>query len=165
MWSSNAARRALSGLALAATILLAGCTLAPVHSERTGGSVLPLALNYAEPQNRLEQIVYQTLGARFHSGEPNSPLLSAKVSARASRIGLSKVASPVIDRQVEVTIAYEISTNGEVVANGTRSATALYQTTDQLVADDAALAKAEDQATRAAAETVRLAILSTLQAQ
>ncbi|HWJ88168.1 MAG TPA: hypothetical protein VNS12_08875 [Pelagibacterium sp.] len=165
MWSASAVRRTMPGLALAASLMLAGCTLAPVHGSSTGSTIAPIALNYAEPQSRLEQIVYQTLGARFRSGDATSPVVWARVSARSSQIGLSRVASPVTDRQIDVTIVFEVTENNTVVASGSRSATALYQTTDQSVADDAALRKAEDQAARAAADAVRLALIAALPAR
>lgn len=165
MWSASAVRPTLPGLALAASLMLAGCTLTPVHGGSTGGTMDPIALNYAEPQSRLEQVVYQTLGARFRSGDALSPMLSARVSARSSRIGLSSVSSPVTDHQIDVTIVFEVTENDTVVASGSRSGTALYQTTDQSVANDAALRKAEDQAARAAADAVRLALIAALPAQ
>jgi LPS-assembly lipoprotein len=51
------------------------------------------------------------------------------------------------------------------VAGGTRSATTGYRTTGQSIADDAARTAAEEQAAKAAAETVRLALLAVLQAR
>ena len=164
MWFANAARAAGLALILAAPIALSGCTLTPVYGEAATAEAA-LALSYAEPASRLEQIVYQTLSDRLGGQSAGAPEFSARVSTSATRIGLSGVPSPVTDRQVVATISYRVANGETVLASGTRSATAGYQTTGQILADQAAQAGAEQQATRAAAETVRLALIAALAPQ
>ncbi|WP_421951822.1 LPS assembly lipoprotein LptE [Pelagibacterium sp.] len=157
--------RAVSlGVALAAAGFLAGCTLTPVYRDVDMPSQ-SLALRYAEPQTRLEQVVYRTLSGRLGPSDAAAPQFSAQVSATATRIGLSEISGPITENQLTLTITYRVVENGVSVTSGTRSATAGYRTTGQIVADDAARAAAEEQAARAAAETVRLALLADLRAQ
>ena len=152
------------GVALVATGLLAGCTLTPVYGD-VAVSGQSVALSYAEPQTRLEQLVYRTLSARLGAPNAAAPQFSAEVSSSATRIGLSDVAGPVSEYQLTVTITYRVERDSAELASGTRSATAGYRTNGQIIADDAARTAAEEQAAKAAAETVRLALLADLQAQ
>lgn len=150
-------RPLLAAMALALLPLAAACTLTPVHG--TASSQQQLALAYAEPASRLEQVFYQTLSARLGKATgAGAPTLSASIAISSSRVGLSTVSSPVTDYQIVARASYRITRDGEVIHSGTRTATAGYQTTGQLVADDAARADAEDRAVRALAETVRLAL-------
>lgn len=160
---SSVLRAAALALAVSATVILGGCSLTPVYGDAAARSAL--ALNYAEPDNRLEQIVYQTLSARLGGGDAAAPLFSASVSASASRLGVSEVASPLTDYLVTATIDYRVTRDGTVLTSGRRTATATYQTTDQYLADDAARISANEQAVRAAAETVRLALIAALAPQ
>jgi LPS-assembly lipoprotein len=152
------------GIALAAAGLLAGCTLTPVYGDAAKSSQ-GLALSYAEPETRLEQVVYRTLSGRLGPTRADAPHLSAQVSSSAAQIGLSAVPGPLSDYKLTVTITYRVQQDGVEIASGTRSATAGYQTNGQIVADDAARAGAEEQAAKAAAEMVRLALLADLQTQ
>lgn len=156
-------RAAGLALVLAAPMALAGCTLTPVHGG--AGQIAPLALTYAEPNSRLEQVAYQALSARFDQGGPESPEVRLRVSTGATRLGLSATRSPVTERMITATLTYSVVQNGETLASGSRQASANYHTTGQTVADDAARAGAEEQAIRAAAETVRLALIAELGAR
>lgn len=164
MWFAEPFRAAALALVLAAPLALGGCTLTPVYGEAAVAGEA-LALSYAEPQTRLEQVLYQTLSARLGRAETGAPEFSATVGTSATRIGLSSVPGPVSDRQVVATVTFSVVRDGAVLASGRRSATAGYQTTGQIVADQAALTGAEEQATRAAAETVRLALIAALAGQ
>lgn len=157
-------RAAALALAVSAPVALAGCTLTPVYGDPAAARS-NLALNYAEPETRLEQVVYQTLSARLNSTDTSAPVFSASVSAGASRLGVSEISSPLTDYLVTATINYTVTQNGTTLASGRRTGTASYQTTGQYVADDAARANAQEQAARAAAETVRLALIAELAAQ
>lgn len=153
-------RTAGLALVLAAPMALAGCTLTPVHGN--AGQVAPLALSYAEPNSRLEQVAYQALSARFDQGGPESPEVALRVSVGNTRLGVSATRSPVTERMITATVTYTLVQNGVTLASGSRQASANYHTTGQTVADDAARIGAEEQATRAAAETVRLALIAEL---
>lgn len=157
-------RAACLGVALAAAGLSAGCTLTPVYGDAALSSQ-SVTLRYAEPETRLEQVVYQTLSGRFGPATADAPQFSAQVSSSATRIGLSDVPGPISEYQLTVTITYRVEQNGVRMSAGTRSATAGYRTNGQIVADDAARAAAEEQAARSAAETVRLALLADLGVQ
>jgi len=158
-WSSS--RRGALLAILCGALTLAGCTIAPVHGDRAGITTDPLPLAFASPGSRLEQVFYQTLAARLGtSGAPDAPLVTARVSTSASNTGLSDRREPATDRQVVATITYSIEKLGEIVASGRRTATAAYRATGQIVADDAARQNADEEAVRAAAQSVIAALLS-----
>ncbi|AEQ53309.1 hypothetical protein KKY_3322 [Pelagibacterium halotolerans B2] len=149
---------------MVASGVLAGCTLTPVYGDAAMSSQ-SLALHYAEPETRQEQLVYRTLSSRLGPDRADAPQFSAQVSSSPTRIGLSDVSGPITDNQLTITITYLVVADGESIASGTRSATVGYRTTGQIVADDAARAAAEEQAIGAAAATIRLALLADLQAR
>lgn len=164
MWFADTFRSAGLALVLSAPIALAGCTLTPVYGDAAATNDA-LALAYAEPGSRLEQVVYQQLSKRLGEGGPGAPVFSATVAISVTSIGLSDVPSPITDQQVVATIDYSVTRDDAIIASGARSASAGYQTTGQLVADQAAGAGAQEQATRAAADTVRLALIAALAPQ
>lgn len=158
-WSS-ARRGALLALA-AATLVLAGCTIAPVHGDRGAMTSAPLPLAYASPDTRLEQVFYQTLAARLGTTDaPDAPIVTARVLSSASDIGLSDRREPVTDRQAVATITYRVEKSGEILASGRRTATAHYRSTGQVLADDIARQKADKDAVRAATQSVIAALLT-----
>ena len=148
--------RTAFGLCLFA--VLAACTITPVH-DRQGAAGPQIALRYAEPATRLEQVFYQELSLHLpESRDTLAPLLTVSLSTANQRIGESRVASPVVERQVIVQAHYRLERDGELIASGTRSATAGFQAVGQVIADDEALANAQERAVRAAAQTVRQAL-------
>lgn len=158
-WSSSR-RRALLAV-LCGVLALAGCTIAPVHADRAGIVTDPLPLAYASPGSRLEQVAYQALAARLGTSDaPDAPLVTLVVSASASNTGLSSRSEPVIDRQIVSTVVYRVENAGEIIASGQRTATAAYRDTGQILADDTARQTANEQAVRAAAQSV-IAVLLT----
>ncbi|SDG22307.1 hypothetical protein [Pelagibacterium luteolum] len=139
--------------------------MTPVYGDAAATQSV-LALTYAEPQSRLEQVFYRELSARLSAPHnPNAPELSARVSVSATRLGLSEVASPVVDRQIVANVTYSVTRDGAVIASGSRRASANYQTTGQIVGDDEARINAQEAAVRAAADMVRLALLAELAPQ
>lgn len=152
------------GAALTAAVSLAGCTLTPVYGGANGADAR-LALSYAEPETRLEQVVYHALSDRLGPNVAGAPQFSAQVASSSTRIGLSSIPGPTTEHQLTITITYSVVDDSMNLTGGVRSATAGYRTTGQIVADDAARATAEEQAAKAAAETVRLALLADLQAR
>ncbi|WP_417579063.1 LPS assembly lipoprotein LptE [Pelagibacterium sp.] len=157
-------RAACLGTVLATASLLAGCTFTPVYGDAALANQT-LALTYTEPNTRLEQLVYRALTAKLGTGKANAPQLSAQVSITATEIGLAAVSGAVSNYQLTATVTYSVLQNGQSIANGSRSATAFYQTNGQIIADDAARSGAEEQAVTAAAETVRLALIADLTAK
>lgn len=156
---SNPVRAGLLTVLFAAALGLSGCTVTPVHGDRAVTGVEAIALSYAKPNTRLEQVFYQTLAARLGSSE-SGPILTASVSASGSRIGLSDFSRAAVDHQVIVTVRYRVERDGETLASGTRTATAGYRTTGQVLADDTALEAAREDAVRAAAQSVIAALVA-----
>src|SRR5690554_6661010 len=78
-------RTALLAISVLGTIALSSCTLTPVHGG-AGASTAALQFLYAEPDNRLEQVFFQTLTQRLgETQSPQAPLFDASVTASASR--------------------------------------------------------------------------------
>ncbi len=158
-WFDQGAR-ALAGFAVTAS-LLAGCTVAPLHGERSAAGLGALPLAYAKPTTRLEQIAYRALAARIGTAPGDfSPVVTLAASTSASRVGLSTRPEPATDRQVVAIVTYRVERQGEVLASGSRTATSGYRTTGQILADDIARQNADEEAVRAAAESVATALLS-----
>jgi hypothetical protein len=68
----------------------------------------------------------------------------------------------VTQQEASVTVSYTLAADGRLVTFGSRSASASWTTSGQVLADEAAYRDAQERAARAAAETVRLSILSAL---
>ncbi|WP_404400966.1 hypothetical protein [Pelagibacterium halotolerans] len=148
-----------------ATPLLSACSLGPVYSsaEQTQSA---LALRYAAPTSRLEQIVYQDLARELgRASDPAAPTLSVSIRISETRVGLSSATSPLSDRQVVAAATWTVQENGTVVSTGKRTAVSGYQRTGQTFADDQAEANAEEQAVHAVAQSIRLALLAELAGQ
>lgn len=147
----------------AATGGLAGCTaFTPVYGER-GVSQQRLELAYSEPGNRLDQLVIQDLSLKLgKSGDPDAPLVTISSSPANRTLTRTGTAKPVTQQEVTVTVSYTVAADGRLVTFGSRSASASWTSSGQVYADEAAYRDAEERAARAAAETVRLSILSTL---
>ena len=169
MWSSDfhphagrrAALLALAGLSL---LLAAGCSgLTPVYGGLAGDPQRG-GFAYAEPADRLSQVVLQELALRLGTAAgPDVPLLRVEAAAGGHR-ALSRTGGDRPMRQYEVTVTaqYEVSLAGRVLASGSREATASYARDSQVLATSSAITEAEERAARAVAESVRLAILAAL---
>lgn len=164
MWSSSRVVRGLVlGLALGgAALAVAGCSFTPVYGER-GVARGRLALAYAEPQTRLDQIVIQELSLRLGSaGGPDAPVVRITTSVANRALTRTGTTKPFRQFEVTVTVAYTVTAGGKVVAVGNRAAAAAWSTRGQVLADEEARKDAEERAARAAAETVRLALIGAL---
>lgn len=161
-WSSSL-RAVVLAVALAAPVL-AGCSgLRPVYG--TGGAVDGrLALNYADPASRLDQIIIQDLSLRLGKGGGlDAPLVRISTASGSRDLTRTAVARPVTQKEMAVTAVYSVvAPDGRVLLNGQRKATAQYSTSGQVLADEAAAKDASERAARAVAETIRLSILSQL---
>lgn len=164
-WSKSLRRTAFIGLALGLAPVLGACSFSPVYSGALASQPL-LDLAYAKPNSRLEQVVYQELSLRFGSSElPTAPLATVSVSASAADMALSATANP--NKPVEVTAIATLTITPRDGSNTppmtfTRKATANYTRSGQVLADTAAIADANERAAKAAAESLRLAVLATL---
>lgn len=165
MWSRKALfRTTLIVLGLSGTLALAGCSgLTPVYGDR-GIATERQAFRYAEPTNRLEQVIYQELVLRLgRSADSARPLVKVTTTGADFDLTRSDVARPSEARQVTVTALIEVtSADGRLLLKTTRSAAAPFTRDSQALAASEAEKAAYEQAARALAETIRLTLLGTL---
>ncbi|KKB13769.1 hypothetical protein VE25_00125 [Devosia geojensis] len=162
-WSKQLLRNGFLAIAIVLGGTLSACTMAPVYSDPQAVSQR-LAFTYAEPNSRLEQIVYQELRLRFGVSEaPDARQVRVSVSASGPRQGLSATPNPNTLRRMTATARLTIlppagSTQPPVTI--TRTATADFTTNAQAFAARESVIEAQERATRAAAESLRLALLA-----
>lgn len=145
-----------------AAVGLAGCTFTPVYGDY-GVTQQRLELAYSKPGNRLDQIIIQDLSLKLgKSNDPDAPLVSISSGAGNRTLTRTGTSKPVTQQEVTVNVSYTVAADGRVVTFGSRSASASWTTTGQVLADEAAYRDAEERAARAASETVRLSILAAL---
>ena len=164
MWSSSRVlRTGLVCLALgAASLGLAGCTFAPVYGDY-GVAQGRVAVTYNKPATRLDQIIIQDLSVRLgKSDAPDAPFVRIQSSSTARALTRTGTSKPTKQFETTVTVSFVLAHNGKVLAVGSRSATAAWAETGQVLADEAAARDADERAARAAGETVRLSILAAL---
>ena len=168
MWWSSGFRSLTLAAALAAAALpLGGCSFSPVYGgagAMAGQQVL--ALNYAKPTTRLEQIVYQELRLRLGASEaPDAPRASVSVSASAidPSIADEDEVNLYDTRRVTITATLTVTRPGEARPRTyTRVATADYIYANQVLASRTAADEAAERAALSAAESLRLAVLADL---
>ena len=167
-WSEAACKLArsfaLAGF-LAAAAALAGCSFSPVYSGTLASQPM-LNLAFAKPNSRLEQVVYQELALRFGSSEAaTAPLVTVSIASTSSAVAMSVTDNPnKLQRSVvnaTLTLTYRDGSAAKP-QSFTRQATAEYTTSGQVLADTAAANEAAERAARAAAESLRLALLASL---
>ena len=166
MWSSSPVlRAAMLAAALAASLVLAGCTgLRPVHGD-AGGPVgrSDLVAHYAEPSNRLEQIIYQDLALRLGRATGPAPTVRVSVGRSSRDLTFATVTGPGRPRQMTVTAAITVTApDGTVLFSGTRAQTADYTSSPQALASRQAENDAAERAARLLADTVRLEVIAAL---
>jgi hypothetical protein len=158
-------RRAVlfSGALLLASALGACSSFAPVYGGHGVGAARP-AFAYAKPANRLEQIIYQELIVSFgRSAGVGAPTVS--VTATSTTRDLTRASSPRPADQREAIVTADIVVTdpaGAVVYSARRSASALYTTDGQGLADSEAARDARERAAGELAETIRLTLLGAL---
>ena len=166
MWSpERVCRNAFAALAFSLPALaLAGCTLTPVYSDAVATQA-KLRFHYIEPNNRLEQIVYQELALRFggDAGE-GAQRLRISVGQSARDLTISATNNPVDARQVTVNgTASVVSADGStLLLTIRRTASADYETNGQVFADREARNEAAERASRELAESLRLGLIAGL---
>jgi hypothetical protein len=123
-----------------------------------------LALAYAKPNSRLEQIVYQELSLRLGSTRSETaPIASVSVSPVISDLVLSRTDNPNKPMEVAVSATLTVTPregSGGVSQTFTRRATAQYTRNEQVLAERSAQEEALERAAKAAAESLRLALLA-----
>lgn len=154
-------RSGVAAAALAGALMLSACSgFTPVYSDQSSSA---LALHFADPNNPLEQIVYQDLGRRFGTSDsPDAPQVSVTVSSFARQLTQSISADPAQSYLMTASGVLRITRNGQQVLTATRQATATYTSDSQVLADNSAQQAASEQAAHALAETLELTIMSAL---
>lgn len=163
-FSSRTLRNALIALALCGVGGLAGCTsYAPVYGD-SGTNVAQANFQYAKPVNRLDQIIYQDLTLKMgRSATGVAPLLEITTTTSSRDLTSTDVNRPSQQYEAVVTATIKVtSPAGAVVFNTTRSASAVYTTDGQGLAENEAQRSAEDNAARELAETIRLTLMGVL---
>jgi hypothetical protein len=149
---------------LGSTAMLGGCSFSPVYSSASV-SQGTLALSYAKPNSRLEQIVYQELSLRLGSTQSETaPLASVAIFPAISDMVLSRTDNPNKPMEVAVTATLTVTPrdgSGGAVQTYTRRATAQYTRNDQVLAERSAQEEALERAAKAVAESLRLAVLAS----
>jgi LPS-assembly lipoprotein len=166
MSSSERRVRSFALAALLPCLLLTGCSgLRPVYGG-AGLAESELAFAYAEPESRLEQIIVQDLMLRLGSSDDaDAPRLRVVAEASNRKLTRTGTTRPVTHHEATVEADYTVLLDDEVVLSGSRRASASYTTSDQVLADDAALKDALERAAHEVAETIRLSILGSLSAR
>lgn len=150
-------------VALTLTAGLTGCTgLMPVYSERGLGTER-VEISYAEPTNRLEQIIYQDLALRLGKSSGDVPTVRISASQHSVALTNGTVSAPSSQRQMVVTGRVRVTdAAGEVLFSGTRSQTADYTSGPQTLANQQAEISAARRAALLLADTIRLEIIAAL---
>ncbi len=167
MWSSSGARTGLIALALATAVSLGACSgFRPVYGPG-GVTQQQVALIYAAPTSRVEQVIYEDLALKLGKATSNAPTLkiTAQSFSRDTTVQSTTAAAALPNLQMEMEVTADIKltdVNGRVIFSGMRSATADYTTNSQGLANDAASADAIKRAADALADTIRLTILGAL---
>lgn len=165
-WFKHLRGGALCAMLVASAGMLGACSFQPVYSSALAASP-SLALAYGKPNSRLEQIVYQELALRLGESEAaTAPLATVSVSSGGSGVAFM-TANPAVTEQQRVSVTATLTITQR---NGgstpplvlTRTATAQYTTSNQVLANTEAATEATERAAKAAAESLRLAVLASL---
>jgi hypothetical protein len=147
--------------------LLAACSgFRPVYGD-AAGAVSRYRFDYVAPGSRLDQIIYTELRLRLGPDTDADGAIKVAVSATAGARNITRtgVVKPATTAEMVVTATISVvGPDGEAIFSGTRSASALYTTVGQVLADTSAQTDAAERAARALADTVRLAIIGALEA-
>ncbi|WP_297107252.1 hypothetical protein [uncultured Devosia sp.] len=152
----------LAAMAPIASLLTACTSFAPVYGDRSGEGMESVRFNFASPDSRLEQIIFDRLKLAF-PGEagPNDPVLdiaASTVSLPGSMSNAFAVARPV---NVRVEASVTISRDDRILFEATRFADIAYQSGKLTPVDIASSQGAQEMAARASAESLRLSVLSS----
>ena len=164
-WSSSLRRIVFASLVLGLGTALGACSFSPVYSGALASQPM-LDLAYAKPTSRVEQVIYQELALRFGSSDAaTAPWAKVTASVATAATMLSATANPAEALEASVTATLTITArDGSTTPpqSFTRTATASYTRTGQVLADNAAFADATERAAKSAAESLRLAVLAGL---
>ncbi len=150
---SRACRAVLVAVALAAP--LAACSgLAPVY-QYGDTDAQRIAVQFAAPSTRVEQVIYNELKLRFAKGGPDAPMVRVVATQGGRTVpGVNEV---VVTAQLSV-----VDATGRALKTVSRSAGAAYTSSSQAFANQEAVEDAANRAAKQVADTLRLEILSAL---
>ena len=135
--------------------LVSACSFSPLY-QNTSQTGSRYELVFGSPKNRLEQIVYQDLIARFkRSGNPLAHTVTVVVSSGNLTPGNNSVALKGI-------LTITRAGSSDILFKGTRTASATYVSNAQSAANQQSANAANEQAAHQLAETLRLTILGVL---
>lgn len=163
MSSSRRLRLAALVMAGLAMPVLSACSgVTPVYGPG-GVTSQQVALLYARPSNRFEQVIYEDLALKLGKASGPAPTLSVNVNAFSRDLTSDSVAAPTSQKQEQVSAAIRLTdVNGRLIFSGMRSASADYTTNSQGLASDRAAEDAAIRAAHALADTIRLTVLGAL---
>ena len=156
-------RATVLAVALSGTAALSACTgFTPVYGDH-GASQQAMALNFAAPNNELEQLVYQDLSRKFGmSSDSAAPQVSISVATATRALAQSQTVDPAVTQLLTATGVIRITRGGAPVLTATRQATATYTADSQVLADSSAQTASAQQAAHALADTLELTIMLAL---
>lgn len=165
-WSRRIRPIAFAALVVASSALLGACSFQPVYSGTLASQPM-LNLAYGKPANRLEQVIYQELALRLGRSEAETaPLATVTTSVSGGALGfLTATANPSKPYRVTVTATLTLTRRDGSPAEPlvlSRRASAEYTANSQVLSDVTASTEATERAARAAAESLRLALLAEL---
>ncbi len=146
----------------AMALVLAACSsFAPVYGSRTESAASSIRFNYADPDDRLEQLVLNRLSVAFPArATAADPILDIAVSVRSLAAPLSDSFAVAIPARIRVQAVVTITQGDEIVFEALRFVDTAYQTGKLASADISASQGAQESAARSVAESVRAAILA-----
>lgn len=139
---------------------LAGCTsFTPVYGDAS--PVSTARFNFADPGNRLEQIILQRLQLAFPGpAAPSDPVLRVT----ATTPGIPEIKSDAYDVGIPMPVRVEatvsITSGDQVLLQATRFSDTAYQSEKLSPTNAASLIGAQETAARSTAESLRAAILA-----
>ena len=150
---------------VAASAALVACTsFAPVYGDRSGTGLETARFNFAPPDSRLEQIIFNRLKVAF-PGEagPDDPVLDLSVSTASLSGSMSNAITVARPANIRVEATVTITKDDSVLFEATRFADTSYQGGKLTPVDIASSTSIQEAAAKAAAESLRLSILSGYQ--
>ncbi|TWF46611.1 LPS assembly lipoprotein LptE [Neorhizobium alkalisoli] len=163
-------RRFATAVGITALTLLASCQVRPLYSEASGIGQRLNNVGFADPKNRVEQVVRNNLVflTSGGAGETAHPEYEVKLSAKSTASSILDLTNdqnddtvsvrnvPVAGRvQIDVTYSLTRVKDGQVLKSATRQVVSLIDVPGQSFAKLRAIRDAENRAAREAAEFVR----------
>lgn len=171
LWFNHSSRFALlAGLLAIASTGISGCTVQPLNSVESSGSVTPselsgidiLEVNTRTGQQVRNHLVFGLNGGGHPTGATHS--LKLGVTTSTADIAFVTATTSPTAAQVTVTAQYTLreSSSKETIATGVRQAIASFDRTNQSFANQRAQRDAENRAAKEVAEQLRLVIAATI---